>query len=186
MDDINGGKNQNVEESSINDKNEEINEKNTDSKCDCSEVDALKLAISDFKDKYLRILAEFENYKKRSKKEQIDVSYHIEASLLKEFLGINDDFERALSIDSNNDGLKSIKSRFDEIFKKRGVVKIKTSVGDDFDFNIHEAISSEDTNDKNLDGKIVKVFADAFLFNSKVLRFAKVVIGKYNEKNNEK
>lgn len=157
------------------------NEKTTENKVD--EVDSLKKEISELKDKYLRILAEFENFKRRSKQEQIESSYYIEASLLKDFLSVNDDFERALSVESkDNEGLRLIKSKFEEIFKKRGVTKIKTSVGDEFDMKIHEAISTTDVDNRELDGKIAQVFEDAFLFNSKVLRFAKVIIGHYKEK----
>ena len=88
-----------------------------------------------------------------------------------------------MSVESkDNEGLRLIKSKFEEIFKKRGVTKIKTSVGDEFDMKIHEAISTTDVDNRELDGKIAQVFEDAFLFNSKVLRFAKVIIGHYKEK----
>ena len=164
---------------------ENVDEKSNieDGKVDVdSDLDKIKSENLILKDKYLRLLADFENYKKRSSQERIDISFYVESSILREMLSINDDFERALSAEPNNEGIKIIKSKFDKIFEKRGVMKVKTNIGDEFNPDLHEAISKEVVVDKNLDGKIVKVIENAFLFNSKILRFAKVIIGMYNEK----
>ena len=136
----------------------------------------------DFKDKYIRLYSEFENYRRRTSKEKIEMIDSANKDLLKEILPISDDFERAIrsSSDSKNiideEGVNLIYQKLKGILEKHNLKKMDIKVGDDFNSEIHEAITSTPS-DKKLKGKIVDVIEDGYMIGEKILRFGKVVIG---------
>lgn len=132
-------------------------------------------------DKYLRLAAEFENYKKRTAREYSRLIETAESSLILELLQIVDDFGRALKHDDNEkvtfrQGIEMIAVKLDEILERRGVKPIE-SVGKQFDPNYHEAILQTEVED-NDDGIILEEVQTGYFFNDRVLRPAKVIVAK--------
>lgn len=135
-------------------------------------------------DKYLRIHAEFDNYRKRSNKEKIDLISTAGEGIIKDLLPIIDDFERAIDNNAKVEDIELVREGFVLIFNKfKGVLESKglkpmDSPGDTFDVDIHEAISNIPAPKKKLKGKVVEAVEKGYYLNDKVIRFAKVVVGQ--------
>ena len=141
--------------------------------------DELNQEISNLKDKYLRLAAEFENYKKRTTKEKLDSINYGKESIIKPLLTILDDFERAnKNIKKDNEGYILINQKIIDIFSKHQLKKIQIENEEIFDVEKHEAISSLDVKDKNKKGKIVEVIESGYKLGEKIIRYPKVIIGK--------
>tara|TARA_Y100000768_G_scaffold309053_1_gene243314 strand:+ start:7542 stop:8024 length:483 start_codon:yes stop_codon:yes gene_type:complete len=159
-----------------------MNKKKSTKKAKSNKNEDLKLELQEAKDKYLRLYSEFENYRRRTSKEKIEMIDSANKDLLKEILPISDDFERAIksSSDSKNiideEGVNLIYQKLKSILEKHNLKKMDIKVGDDFNSEIHEAITSTPS-DKKLKGKIVDVIEDGYMIGEKILRFGKVVIG---------
>ena len=146
------------------------------------EIKNIKDEIKKEKDRYFRLFAEFENYKKRTDKESIELIKTANESLLKKLLPIFDDLKRGL-VHSNNQKLDEIVQGFGiidqkikDVLKQVGLNKIEVKKGMDLDTDFHEAISQIE--DEKLKGKIVDIVEDGYILNDKVIRYSKVVIGK--------
>jgi molecular chaperone GrpE len=138
--------------------------------------------LAEAKDKYLRLYAEFENHRRRTAKEKLDMIQGANEGLLKSFLPLMDDFERAeKSFKDKNDkeaeGFFIIQNKFKKVLDQSGVKVMETKAGDAFDPDLHEAITSVPSQDEKLKGKIVDVVERGYVLNDKVIRFAKVVTG---------
>ena len=135
--------------------------------------------IGDLKDKYLRLIAEFENYKKRTTKEKEDFAKYAKESFIKSILPILDDFERA-----NKTGVKDaegyilIGQKILDILEKQNVKKIALDKHEKFDLEKHEAISSIPVKEKKKKGKIIEEVESGYLLSNKIIRYPKVIIGK--------
>ena len=144
-----------------------------------TKTDELNQEISNLKDKYLRLAAEFENYKKRTTKEKLDSINYGKESIIKPLLTILDDFERAnKNIKKDNEGFILINQKIIDIFSKHQLKKIQIEDEEIFDVEKHEAISSLDVKDKNNKGKIVDVVESGYKLGEKIIRYPKVIIGK--------
>lgn len=139
---------------------------------------------NELNDKYLRIHAEFDNYRKRTNKEKLDIIGSANANLLKDLLPVMDDFERAISNNANVDDADSIKEGVALIFNKfkmtlenKGLKPMEVE-GEVFDAEIHEAIANIPAPKKKLKGKIVEAVEKGYYLNEKVIRYAKVVVGQ--------
>ncbi len=144
-----------------------------------TKTDELNEEISNLKDKYLRLAAEFENYKKRTTKEKLDSTNYGKESIIKPLLTILDDFERAnKNIKKDNEGYILINQKIIDIFSKHQLKKIQIENEEIFDVEKHEAISSLDVKDKNKKGKIVEVIESGYKLGEKIIRYPKVIIGK--------
>ena len=158
-----------------------MNKKKTTKKTKTTKSQDLKLELQESKDKYLRLYSEFENYRRRTSKEKIEMIDSANKDLLKEILPISDDFERAIkSSDSDNvideKGINLIFQKLRGILEKHNLKKMEIKVGDDFNSEFHEAITSTPS-EKKLKGKVVDIIEDGYLIGDKILRFGKVVIG---------
>ena len=159
-----------------------MNKKKSTKKAKSNKNEDLKVELQEAKDKYLRLYSEFENYRRRTSKEKIEMIDSANKDLLKEILPISDDFERAIksSSDSKNiideEGVNLIYQKLKGILEKHNLKKMDIKVGDDFNSEIHEAITSTPS-DKEMKGKIVDVIEDGYVIGEKILRFGKVVIG---------
>ena len=159
-----------------------MNKKKSTKKSKSNKNEDLKVELQEAKDKYLRLYSEFENYRRRTSKEKIEMIDSANKDLLKEILPISDDFERAIksSSDSKNiideEGVNLIYQKLKGILEKHNLKKMDIKFGDDFNSEIHEAITSTPS-DKKLKGKIVDVIEDGYMIGEKILRFGKVVIG---------
>ena len=158
-----------------------MNKKKTTKKTKSTKSQDLKLELQESKDKYLRLYSEFENYRRRTSKEKIEMIDSANKDLLKEILPISDDFERAIkSSDPDNaideEGVNLIYQKLRGILEKHNLKKMEIKVGDDFNSELHEAITSTPS-EKKLKGKVVDIIEDGYLIADKILRFGKVVIG---------
>ena len=138
----------------------------------------------DFKEKYIRLYSEYENYRKRTAKEKIDLITNASENVIKELLPILDDFERAIDNNKNVEDARVIKEGFDLIYSKmhKGLInqglKPMEANGKDFDSEIHEAITKIPAPNEKLKGKVVDVIEKGYQIHEKVIRYAKVVVGE--------
>lgn len=135
-------------------------------------------------DKYLRLFSEFDNYRKRTIKEKIDLSKTASEQLIISLLPVLDDFERAIKsldesddIQSFRDGIMLIYNKFRKTLESKGLEKIE-SLKHEFDTDHHEAITSIPASSDDLKGKVVDVIENGYKLNGKIIRYAKVVVGK--------
>lgn len=138
----------------------------------------------DWKDKYLRLSADFDNYRKRTLKEKMDMTKNAGEELLKNLLPVMDDFERALKsmeavpdCEPLKDGIDLIYHKFSDFLKQNGVKEIE-AMELDFDTDVHEAVTKIPAPKKELKGKVVDVIEKGYYLHEKVIRFAKVVVGE--------
>lgn len=149
------------------------------------EATQLKEELSESKDKYLRLYSEFENFRRRTAKERIDLIGSATKDLILDLLPVLDDFERAFKSleeksekESNaaKEGLEIIYHKFQKVLDQKGLKKISIKAGDKFDPEIQEAITQTPAG-KKLEGKVVDVIENGYSLNDKVVRYAKVVTG---------
>lgn len=148
------------------------------------ELSALKNEIAEQKDKYLRLFAEFDNYKKRVAKERIELFKTAGQDVIRELLPVLDDFQRAdkaLANDHNTEsyanGVKLIQEKLVKTLHNKGLKPIE-SIGKDFDVSQHEAIAEVPVTDKKQKGKIIDEVENGYTLNDAIIRYAKVVVGK--------
>tara|TARA_B100001063_G_scaffold45191_2_gene38949 strand:- start:6693 stop:7181 length:489 start_codon:yes stop_codon:yes gene_type:complete len=146
------------------------------------QVNELNEQLSDEKDKFLRLFAEFENYRKRTAKERLELFTTASQELMTALLPISDDMDRALiefKKSNNNElieGFELIYSKFNEILKSKGLNEIKVDKGDKFDPENHEAITQIKADKEKNKGKIVDVIEKGFMLGEKIIRYPKVVV----------
>lgn len=146
------------------------------------QVNDLNQQVSDEKDKFLRLFAEFENYRKRTSKERLELFKTASQELMIALLPISDDMDRALlefKKTNNNDliqGFELIYSKFNEILKSKGLNELKVKKGDKFDPESHEAITQIKAEKEKNKGKIVDVIEKGFLLGDKIIRYPKVIV----------
>jgi len=137
------------------------------------------------KDKFLRLFAEFENYKKRTTKERFELYKTASQELMTSLLPIVDDFERALShiVDSPETeelrkGVSLIHQKFYNTLEQKGLNKIEVKSGDNFDAELHEAITQIPSPTPDLKGKVIDCLENGYKLGDKIIRYPKVVIGQ--------
>ena len=147
-------------------------------------IEELGTKLEDILDKYLRLQAEFDNFRKRTLKEKADLIKSGGESVLINILPVIDDFECALNSfknipddDAGKQGTILIYSKFRDFLRQNNVKEIE-ALNITFNADFHEAISKIPTPDESLKGKVVDVVQKGYLLNDKVIRFAKVVIGE--------
>ena len=148
------------------------------------ELQALKDKCEELNDKNLRLMAEFDNYRKRSLKERMDLIKTASESVLKDMLPLVDDFERAIEATESSEDLAAVKEGVDLIYNKfiayllqNGVKAIPTE-NEDFDTDLHEAVTTFPAPSEDLKGKIIDCVSKGYTLNDKVIRFPKVVVGE--------
>ena len=149
-----------------------------------SKVKSYEEKIRDLQDKYLRLSAEFDNYRKRTLKEKMELSKSAGESLLISILPVMDDFERGMQTISNAEDIKAIKeginliyNKFSDFLNQNGVKEIN-AIKKEFNIDFHEAITKIPAPKKDLKGKVVDVIEKGYTLNEKVIRYSKVVIGE--------
>lgn len=148
-----------------------------------SKEEKLRDELQAQKDKYMRLVAEFENYKKRTSKERLDLFKSANREVMQALLPVIDDFDRAmkeLDKDDNDQfkGIKLIHNKLNDTLRSQGLTKINVKEGDKFDADIHEAVTQVPAPKSELKGKIVDVVEKGYSLGEKILRFPKVVTGK--------
>ena len=148
-----------------------------------NQINDLKTELKEEEDKYLRLFAEFENYKKRTTKERIDLYKTAGQEVIGSLLPVLDDFSRAIreskKMKNSDDfvGLELIFNKFNDILKTNGLLDLEVQEGDSFDPELHEAISQIKT-DKKDSGKIIDIIEKGYKLGDKIIRFPKVVVGQ--------
>ena len=136
------------------------------------------------KDKFLRLFAEFENYKRRTAKERIELFSTASEEVMISLLPILDDFDRAsaeIEKDKDNEifkGVLLIKNKLFDSLKSKGLALIEVNKGDGFNADNHEAVTQIPAPSKDMEGKIIDVIEKGYKLGEKVIRYPKVVIGK--------
>lgn len=135
------------------------------------------------KDRYLRLFAEFENYKKRTARERMEMFKTAGEDVVVSLLPVLDDFERALKeiekIEDNHfKGVELINNKLRETLRSKGLEMMEVKQGDTFDSEAHEAITQIPAPDKKLKGKIIDVVEKGYTLGDKIIRYPKVVIGQ--------
>lgn len=142
--------------------------------------------VQEWKDKYLRLYSEFDNYKKRTTRERLDLLKNASADVLSELLPVADDFDRivasleAAKMEGNQallEGIKLVQHKFMNTLDRQGL-KFFEAREKDFDPDFHEAITKIPAPNKKLKGKVVDVVEKGYMLNDRVLRYAKVVVGE--------
>ena len=144
----------------------------------------LKEDLAKEKDKFIRLFAEFENYKRRTAKERIDLFKTASQDVMVALLPVLDDFDRAYIEISKTDekdllkGVELISNKLKDTLKQKGLEPIVVKQGDTFNADDHEAITQIPAPNENLKGKIIDVIEKGYKLGEKVIRFPKVVIGQ--------
>jgi len=140
--------------------------------------------INELKEKYLRLSAEFDNYRKRTLKEKTDMLKSAGEETVIKVLPVLDDFERAMDsmtaakdVDAVKAGVELIYNKFREVLIQQGLKEI-AAMGEEFDTDKHEAITKIPAPEEDLKGKIVDVVEKGYYLNDKVIRYSKVIIGE--------
>ncbi len=148
------------------------------------EVKAAEEKLAEMQDKYIRLSAEFDNYRKRTLREKIDLSKYAGEKLLLSIIPLMDDFERAIKhMDSSTDcvawkdGIDIIYGKFSDFLKQNGVKEIE-SLNSNFNVDLHEAVAKVPVEDSDKKGKVVDVLLKGYYLQDKVLRHSKVVVGE--------
>ena len=148
-----------------------------------TELEIVKEQLAKEKDQYLRLFAEFDNFKKRSSRERIDFFKTANKEVVTALLPVLDDFQRAMvQIEKSDDnglqqGVELIYNKLNETLRTKGLNVIEVKAGDDFNTDLHEAITQIPAPREDLKGKIVDVVETGYLLNDVVIRYAKVVVG---------
>ncbi len=156
----------------------------TESAAASTAEEELMLKLTEMQDRYLRLSAEFDNYRKRTLREKIELAQSGGERVIASLLPIIDDFDRAMtSMHTTDDfravkaGLELIYSKIKDFLRQNGVKEIEV-VNEPFNSDMHEAVTSVTVEDEALRGKIIEVTQKGYSLNEKVIRFPKVVVGE--------
>ncbi len=175
--------NQDINEENINNQEENNNQTEAVIEENVTEIPTAEELLAVEKDRYIRLYAEFENYKKRTSKEKMEFFTYANQEMMVSMLGVLDDFERALKEIAKNgnptdlQGVELIYQKFKSKLTEKGLKIMEVRAGDTFNVDFHEAITQVPSPSEDLKGKIVDVIETGYTLGDKVIRFAKVVTG---------
>ncbi len=161
--------------------NEEVGQERQEEEISVEEQ--LREDLAKEKDKFLRLFAEFENFKKRTSKERMDLFKTAGQDIIVSLLPVMDDFDRALKEISKSEdkelfkGVDLINNKFRETLKNKGLEEMEVSQGDAFDAEMHDAVTQIPAPEKKLKGKIIDVIEKGFKLGDRIIRHPKVVVG---------
>jgi molecular chaperone GrpE len=149
-----------------------------------SELEQIKLDLADQKDKYLRLMAEFENFRRRTAKERLDLIQTAGKDVIVSMLDVLDDCDRAEKqlnsaddISVQKEGIQLVFNKVRSTLQSKGVTAME-SLHKDFNVELHEAITEVPVTDNKQKGKVMDEITKGYFLNDKIIRFAKVVVGK--------
>ncbi len=171
-------------EDAIDESKDEVTEEEESKGDEISVEEKLQTELNEAKDKYLRLSAEFDNYRKRTLKEKMELSKTAGEQVILSILPVVDDFERGMTsiseakdVDAVKQGVELIHNKFQEFLKQNGVKEIEAMHGE-LDTDLHDAITKIPAPEEKLKGKIVDVVQKGYRLNDKVIRHSKVVVGE--------
>ena len=179
-------KEKNTNEEQVNENSTEVNEAEANAEGQVEEAveQTMEEKYNELNDKFVRLYAEFDNFRRRTNKEKVDLISSASASILKDLIPVLDDFERALDnneksddIEAVKEGVKLVAHKFKSLLESKGL-KQMVAKGETFDSEFHEAIANIPAPEESLIGKVVDDVEKGYLLNDKVIRFAKVVVGQ--------
>ena len=148
------------------------------------ENEKLRQELGETKDKYIRLMAEFDNYRRRTAKERLELIDTAGKGILEGFLPVVDDCERALEMlrkseagEAAIEGTELIYNKLVAYLKSKGLNKMENVIGSDFDTDFHEAVAQLPAQDPAMKNKVIDVVQQGYMLGDKVVRFAKVVVG---------
>ena len=161
----------------------ETKKKETKSK-EAAQIEELKAAVEQEKDKYLRLFAEFENFKKRTAKERIELFKTANQEVISALIPVLDDFNRANqqmekekgALDQK--GIQLIYTKLSEVLKSNGLTQTEEKIGDPFDAELHEAITQIPAPKEKDKGKIIDIVEVGYQLGDRIIRYPKVVVGQ--------
>ncbi|MFY0688705.1 MAG: nucleotide exchange factor GrpE [Cyclobacteriaceae bacterium] len=171
-----------VDEAEEQEPTEQDDEQEEDIEEEEDESSSIEDQLAEQKDKYLRLYSEFENFRRRTSKEKLEMISTASRDVVEAMLPVLDDFERALKAaqdagEGDDKGIELIYNKFKNILENKGLKRMEINAGDDFDDDFHEAITQIPAPSPELSGKIVDVVEAGYFLGEKVIRFAKVVTG---------
>ena len=145
--------------------------------------EATEEGATDWQDKYLRLYAEFDNFRKRTLRERGDLIRNASIDVLEKLLPVLDDFDRAAAnpsddVEVTREGQTLIHTKLRQLLEAQGLTKMEVNQGDAFDVDLHEAITNIPAPTPELAGKVVDVVEPGYKLNDKIMRYAKVVEGQ--------
>lgn len=161
-------------------KEETMNIEDQEKGTETNAEDNFQNELQEAKDKYLRVYAEFENFRKRNAKERLELIQTAGKEIISELIPVLDDFERSLKANDNTEskvGMELIYRKLQHLLISKGL-KAMDVMGKPFDPELHEAITQIPVKDKKQKGKIVDVIENGYTLNGVVIRYAKVVVGE--------
>lgn len=176
--------NKEIQEENIQSQEENVNANEQENTENVTKEPTTEELLAEEKDKYIRLYAEFENYKKRTTKERMEFFQYASQDMMTTMLGVLDDFERALKDIADNgsesdlQGVELIYNKFKSKLEEKGLQPLEVKAGDDFNVDLHEAITQIPAPSEDLKGKIVDVIETGYKLHERVIRFAKVVTGQ--------
>jgi molecular chaperone GrpE len=172
-------------ENTDNQQSEDTTEETTETVIELSKEEELEIQVKEANDKYLRLYSEFDNFRKRTQKEKIELYKTAGEGIISAILPVLDDLERAEKANhesedaqSIKDGIKLIQDKINNILKTKGLEAVSSPIGEDFNVEFHEAITQISAPSEKEKGKVLDVVEKGYELNGKVIRFSKVVIGK--------
>ncbi|NDV44348.1 nucleotide exchange factor GrpE [Flagellimonas sediminis] len=173
---------QTTDSTELNEENSDMDQTNDQEEA-VSVEDQLRKDLANERDKFLRLFAEFENFKKRTSKERMDLFKTAGQEVIVSLLPVMDDFDRALKELAKSEdkemftGVELISNKFKETLKNKGLEEVEVNQGDAFDADVHDAITQIPAPDKKLKGKIIDVVEKGFRLGDRIIRHPKVVVG---------
>ncbi|MCK9203240.1 MAG: nucleotide exchange factor GrpE [Bacteroidales bacterium] len=167
-----------------NEANVDVTPDNLEVKIEEGSKNDLSAQLGELNDKYLRLYSEFDNYRKRTIKEKVELSKYAASEIIEKLLPVLDDFDRALkAFDSTTEAEKALKegivlifNKFISILNQQGLEQMRT-IGESFDTDFHEAVSNIPAPSPEQKGKIIDEVEKGYMLHGKVIRYAKVVVG---------
>ncbi|MFS4494500.1 nucleotide exchange factor GrpE [Maribacter sp. 2308TA10-17] len=172
-----------ISDTDVNTEDQTTVEEPADVEDELSVEEKLQEELGKEKDKFLRLFAEFENYKKRTSKERMDLFKTAGQEVIVSLLPVIDDFDRAMKELAKSEdkemfkGVELISNKFKETLKNKGLTEVEAKQGDSFDAEIHDAITQIPAPSKKLKGKIIDVIEKGYTLGDKIIRHPKVVVG---------
>lgn len=175
----------NIQEENIQANSEKRATENQEEHTELTKEGQLQIELQEANDKYLRLYSDFENFRKRTQKEKLDLFKTAGEEVITALLPILDDFERASKamkntqdIEAVKDGIKLIHEKLVSVLKQKGLEPAKPQVGEPFNVEFHEAITQVPAPSKKEVGKVIDEVEKGYSLNGKVLRYTKVVVGQ--------
>ena len=175
--------NQDINEESINNQEENNVQNDATSQDNVTATPSAEELLAEEKDRYIRLYAEFENYKKRTSKEKMEFFQYANQEMMVSMLGVLDDFERAIKATEKStevapvrEGIELVQTKLKSILSQKGLKEIE-SLNTPFDTDLHEAITQIPSPTEEQKGKVIDQLEKGYMLNDKVVRFAKVVVG---------